>query len=408
MPYRTAFVSVTGLAVLLAACAGPERAREPAPLPAAAVLEASYEAEEAGVQAATAAPEAPVVPAPLEAFNGWEARLLWESEVEVWGVFAADVLPSRAGLEIVAMDERGRANLVFMNNDEPVPWMAVMDGQWLGTAGFGDVDPRRPGPELYVAGARGNVYQVVPLPQGGFESRVVWFARDEVHTLILDEAVPGHPGPDLLACTLEGGIYHLVPSASVTGWDAWLLHQDPGRVRNAVVHDFTPALEGNEVLYVSRSGNFVQLGWKDGELAARTIRRDAQGLARITLGMVAENGVPVVYTAGDDGRIFRCTLSPDGAWNCRVIYAGPAGARGVAAGRFTDDTTQECVAVFGYSMEVVLLVRDAGSEDFEPRTIFRDTDKGHWLIAVDLDGRNGTDELVSCGYSGRVVLLTLD
>jgi hypothetical protein len=34
-----------------------------------------------------------------------------------------------------------------------------------------------------------------------------------------------------------------------------------------------------------------------------------------------------------------------------------------------------------------------------------DVDKGHWLAAGELDGRNATDELVAAGYSGRVVLL---
>jgi hypothetical protein len=393
---RIAIPSALSSLVFLAACSRPGLIPERSP--EVDILEESYPAEEAAVPA----------PISLETFHGWKGKLLWESDSGVWSILAADVLESRAGLEIVAMDDLGRANLIFMNNDEPVSWITVMDGQWLGAAGFGDVDPKRPGPELYVTGARGNVYQVVTLPQGGFESRVVWFARDEVHSLILDEAVPGNPGPDLLACTLEGGIHLLVPAAEGEPWESRLLYKDPGRVRDAVVVDCDPTLEGKEILYVSRSGRFVQLGWKDDTIRDRIVFQDAQGLARIALGKEPVSDETLVYTAGDDGRIFRYTVSSAGEWQGRVIYEGPPGCRGVAVGRFTKDPSQESLAVFGYSMEVVLLVRNEGSENFESLIIFKDTDKGHWLAAVNLDPRNDTDELVASGYSSRVVLLTLE
>jgi hypothetical protein len=38
-------------------------------------------------------------------------------------------------------------------------------------------------------------------------------------------------------------------------------------------------------------------------------------------------------------------------------------------------------------------------------TIFEDLDKGHWLATAELDGRNATREIITSGYSGRMVLL---
>jgi len=154
---------------------------------------------------------------------------------------------------------------------------------------------------------------------------------------------------------------------------------------------------------VSRSGRFVHLGWNGGEPDVRIVYQDSQGLARIAMG---EKG-PVFYTGGDDGRVLRHTIGRSGEWESRAIFDGPHSIRGVASGRFTPDPGDECVALFGYSKEVVLLIRKEGRDSFHARTIFVDSDKGHGLTAADLDGRNDTDEIIVCGYSGRVTLLTL-
>jgi len=336
----------------------------------------------------------------------WTARILYESDATIWSLFVADLLPPVAGPEVVVMDDRGRAALLESRGEGPAHWWLTMDGLWLGAAAFGDVDRARPGGELYLAGGRGNVYQVVALGQGGFECRAVWFVPDEIHALLLDEVVPHNPGPDLLACTLEGKIFLLTPGGGGDLWRGSLLHQDPGRVRNVVAHDFLPELDGKEIVYVSKSGRLVLLGWRDGELEERIIYEDAQGLARVALGRATSGGTPPVYTAGDDGRIRRFAPDASGLWHSEVIYEFPDEARGVAVGHFTNDARTECVAVFGYSREVVVLERKVGGDRFQPTTIFTDSDKGHWLTAADLDLRNAYDEILICGYSGRVTLLT--
>jgi hypothetical protein len=38
-------------------------------------------------------------------------------------------------------------------------------------------------------------------------------------------------------------------------------------------------------------------------------------------------------------------------------------------------------------------------------TTFTDREKGHWIAAGELDGRNTTDELACCGFGGRIVML---
>jgi hypothetical protein len=76
----------------------------------------------------------------------------------------------------------------------------------------------------------------------------------------------------------------------------------------------------------------------------------------------------------------------------------------VAAGRFDADPNVETIAVFGYSRKVQLLSRRESG--WEVETLFVDRDKGHWLAAVEVDGRNATHELVASGYGARIALLS--
>jgi len=87
-----------------------------------------------------------------------------------------------------------------------------------------------------------------------------------------------------------------------------------------------------------------------------------------------------------------------------VIYHGPQGPRGIAAGYFDENHQVETIAIFGYSKKVELLSRRG--DGWQVETLFEDRDKGHWLAAAELDGRNNTHELLATGYSGRIVLLT--
>ena len=62
------------------------------------------------------------------------------------------------------------------------------------------------------------------------------------------------------------------------------------------------------------------------------------------------------------------------------------------------------MAIFGYSKNVELLTRT--DDGWQAETLFEDRDKGHWLSAAELDGRNGTDEILLSGYGARIVLLS--
>ena len=71
-------------------------------------------------------------PVELDAKGGYEAQLLFRSDVGVWTVGAHDLLERYAGPEIVALDDRGRCLVLVQNSGKTTPLVALEDGSWLG------------------------------------------------------------------------------------------------------------------------------------------------------------------------------------------------------------------------------------------------------------------------------------
>ena len=92
-------------------------------------------------------------------------------------------------------------------------------------------------------------------------------------------------------------------------------------------------------------------------------------LAKVTRRAGEAAGSPSLTALSHDNRA--------DAWTSALVYAGPQGVRGLAAGRFDPDPHAETVAVFGYSGLVQLLRRTP--QGWTVESIFDYGDKGHWL-----------------------------
>ncbi len=341
---------------------------------------------------------------PLASLGGFDAYLVHRGDSGIWTVKCLPIHERYGCPQIVALDDKGRCTILNSYSGKWTPQVVVQDGRWLGAIAHADVDPRRSGKELYVGGKRGNVYQVWPHAQGGFDVNVVAYVPGrEIHTLVAGDLDTSRAGQELIAFTRPGGMYCIVPNGDTgTSFTHRLLRVLPGRVRDAVILEETAGVSPT-VATVSRAGEVALLQFKSGQPTRTVIYRTEMGLGRIALKPPKPGDPLVLYVTADDGRILRLSQESDGRFISEMIYAGPQGPRGIAAGRFDTDPDKETVALFGYSQQVRLLTRE--SDGWHGETIFKDVDKGHWLAAAELDGRNATDEIILSGYGARVVLL---
>jgi hypothetical protein len=334
----------------------------------------------------------------------WDASLIFDNEeTGIWTVGAYSVFPQHGSPEVVGLDDKGRCHVLVSYSGKWTPLTRCGDGKWLGGLCHADVDTRVAGAELYTGGMRGNIYQLVPYEHGALDCRLIAHLPGlEVHTLLAGDFDPRSAGPEILAFTRPGNLYRLTPDGPDGAFVSEHIEQLPGRVRDALV---IPAHGASRpaIATVSRAGRLELLTFDENGTRWESVYAAPMGMGRLALKRPRAGEPTVLYATHDDGRILRFERQASDDWTSETIYNGPQGPRGVASGRFDPDPDVETVAVFGYSREVELLTR--GAAGWSTETLFVDRDKGHWLDAAELDGRNATDELIGSGYAGRVFML---
>lgn len=340
---------------------------------------------------------------PLPAAEGWRADRIHHSDAGVWYLHVDDVVADYGQHDVIAADDKGRFLLLTVYSGQWTAHSVVPDGQWLAPTRPVDVDPRLTGRELYAGGRSGSLHRVTlrPQPFAKFTLESVEIGHrggEEFHAVVAGDFA-ATPGDELLAFAISGAVFQLVPSGDAAAFTMTQVATVPGRVRDVVV---VPGAAGEPatLLGASRSGHLLRMQLHPGELRWTSVLQEDSGLGRIA----AAKGRPgVFYATRDDGVVVRVALGADGAAERSVVYAGGLGLRGVASGRFFADD-REAFAVYGYD-KAVHVVHRRGDEPWQAETVLTTAQKGHWITVGELDGRNGTDELVASGFDGDVILI---
>ena len=335
---------------------------------------------------------------------GWTAQTIHQADAGVWYAHVAKVVPDYGQNEVIAADDKGRFLVLSVYSGNWTAHSCTPDGLWLAPTRPADVDPRVPSTELYAAGRAGSIHQIVrrsqPFARFTLESREIGHVGgEEFHAMLAADLLPASPGDELLAFAITGAIYRLAPEPAGDGFSRQKVAMVPGRVRDIVV---VPGAAGAvpSVLGVSRSGDLLAMQLSEQGLTHRVLLHEDSGLGRITVSPTVPG---VVYVTRDDGLLLRVQIEADGTATRTPMLATAQGLRGVAAGRFYADG-REAVACYGYGKVVQMVTRNADGS-FATEDLFAGAQQGHWLAVGELDGRNGTDELIATGFDGAVILL---
>jgi hypothetical protein len=334
---------------------------------------------------------------------GWDAFHLFTSDTWRLHCIGAARLTSVFGSpQVLVLDEKGRCIVLQSDSGKWIPRVVVEDGRASSAWAHGDHDPRVAGDELYVGGGSGTVYQIV-VRDRVWDTRIVATEPGApLSKLVIGDMLPDRPGNELFAFTSSGPVFELRPSGSDDGGFHLARVGDLGsRTRDAVLLPGS-ATRPPRIAAVLQSGEVALVTSRNRAIGRLALCEEPMSIARIARRRW--DGPEVVYVARVDGLILRFAEAETGGWTREVIYAGPQGPRGLAAGRFDADPAVETVAVFGYSKKVQLLSRRPG-DPWRAETIYTDPGGGHWLAAAELDGRNVTDELVGGGFSYHVFMV---
>jgi hypothetical protein len=195
---------------------------------------------------------------------------------------------------------------------------------------LGDLEPGRPGDEIAVACANGEILVLAPRG-GGWTSDLVYQAEGEMLECATGELDPEHAGAELVfAGALAGQDYEGGPGVVYLarfldpGWSVEELFEDVAPIRALVVGDLDPEHPGDEVLVAGASGHAHVLesdaaGWRVDRIG------DLPGEA---VGAACDCGTAIVACA--DGSILSFEHSESG-WITSVIDWLPAAPVRIAA-----------------------------------------------------------------------------
>lgn len=334
----------------------------------------------------------------LHAAAGWNVTLVHESDGGIWNTGTLKCFPQYGYPEVYALDDKGRCTILVGYSGTFGANLPFQEREWLGDLEALALERPQGEPEFYTGGKRGNLYQVRAHADASFDTKLLArFPAEEIHILQGGDLDPTSAGNELLVFTHPGHVYLVGPTL-----EARRIASVEGRVRQTVLLPGEPG-SAPWIAGAARSGELYLLRLSSGTLETRVVTSEPCGFGRLALAPASRPGHAVLYATRDDGLVLR--FEQEGStWQRELVYAGPQGPRGIAAGRFDADPAVETVAVFGYSARVELLSRRAG-EPWRVETLLEDRDKGHWLETAELDGRNATDELLCSGYGRRVLLL---
>ncbi len=327
-------------------------------------------------------------PSPPPVTGAWEAQEVLSTTAKIGGVAIGDVDARHTGNEIVAVTGDGEVWIVFR---EAGAWKgeraADLPGEMIQCA-IGDADLTRPGLEIVAVGMAEGTED-----DGGLGS--AWLIHSSqagwTQTLLCQDAALIHGVAILPGTVVVVGFSHHATRVrkAQDGWSTLRLADlgAPGKI--AIPYEDT-------VLVGCADGAIWQIqDLESGETILRA--RGAAGQSRL-----GSEGTRIL-AAGDDGQL---SLVVDG--QLEAIHRESTKLRGAVLAELDPGSEGAEAATAGYSGRVTVLRQtELGGRHrhWQPEVIYEGGERLHHLAAGELDGEGIGLELVTCGYSRKVIVL---
>lgn len=333
--------------------------------------------------------------------RAFEAQVLFDAGHKLSGCVVADFDPSHPGQEIAVVGDQS----IYVVWDEGGTWkhhkIARAGGEMIQCAA-GDADPSSPGDELLVFGmleggeddgGSGAAYLLSVEVGKAAKLQPVVSDTALLHGGAIADVDPRHEGAELVLVGFSNRIR--VAHRKGSRWSVETAADLPGAGKAVVA-------TGDGVVVACTDGSLVQLAFDAGAGEWRTNVLDQAAAGQSRLGFADGR----LIAAGDDGALALFDLGEGTSPERHRIHAETDKLRGAVLADLDPATPGLEAATAGYG-EVLTVLRLVSTDPdrWIATPIFKDQGRFHHLAAGELDPARPGAELVSCGYSGRLVLI---
>lgn len=295
-------------------------------------------------------------------------------------ISAGDVLPQHAGDEIVAQTAD---NVSVLVQTEPGTWEKQLAADFSDLVGLhwgariGDIDPARPGSEIFyifegifdistghVAQSDGERWhdQMVYLDEVGMDSAI-------------GDVDPANPGNEIVITTEMGPTYLITPQPGTPGlWPKRTLWDDfDNSGWRVLIANVLPEREGNEIVYGTRYNNSILLSYETEDdhemevLFTGSAVEPEPSMYDIAIGNINPDSSSLEIVGVDaTGRVYLVEHDGD-SWSGRTLWQDPSGGLyAVTVADFVPHCSGDEIIVTGASGAVTLLAPpNAGPADLD-------------------------------------------
>jgi hypothetical protein len=321
----------------------------------------------------------------------WKVEIAIDAGKKLGGCAVGDLDPDSPGSEAVAVCHDGE---VLLARRDGTKWVheviAKLPGEMI-QAAIGDATASHPGNELVVVGMKAGsedsggegAAHLIYKEGGSWKHVQIYEAEALIHGVCIGSPFPGLDAPAVLVTGYAMEIVILQEEAGA--WTSTRAAELDGAGKHAVIYQggaAVPCMDGS-LVRVWREGD----AWKN-----EVIARSESGWSRI-----GSDGVRLVV-ARDDGGV---ALVEEG--KARDIYKEGMKMRGAVIGDFDPSSDGLEIATAGYERKLSLLY-PAGA-GWRPQALFQDTGRFHHVASGELVPEAPGPEIVTCGYSGRLVVV---
>ncbi len=333
------------------------------------------------------------------------------------------------------------ACLACVSTDEPqMDWEqreAFRHTTELGGCAAGDLDPERPGDELAVACASGEVF-FIWAAGGGWRSELVFHTGGAAMHCAIGELDSAHPGAELCVTGISAGVESergpstaWIARRGADGWRVEEVFRDDGVLRAVAAGDMDPHHPGDELVLAGSSRLVHVLTLEDAlwrverldvlpndpvdvacdagralvACADGTLVACSRGESDWTIEALAHHKGALARVAAHEGTVLVAAV--DGALELQqegaieVLYRTSDRLCGAAVAELYDAWPGTEYATAGHDGRVVVVHR--GSSGWIATEVARDIAPLHHLARGRIGGESSA--LVTCGESGSLIVV---